>query len=61
MCIRDSIFSLLNWFYPHQEWPIKTENTYSFQIIYKGSKFLIDEFPNSKDYYEKTGDEIEKI
>ena len=55
------IFSLLNWFYPHQEWPIKTENTYSFQIIYKGSKFLIDEFPNSKDYYEKTGDEIEKI
>jgi len=55
------IFSLLNWFYPHQEWPIKTENTYSFQIIYKGSKFLIDEFPNSKDYYEKTGEEIEKI
>ena len=55
------IFSLLNWFYPHQKWPVKTEGTYSFQIIYKGSEFLIEEFPNSKDYYEETGDKIEKI
>ena len=55
------IFSLLNWFYPHQKWPFKTEGTYSFEIIYKGSKFLIDEFPNSKDYYEETEEKIEKI
>jgi len=55
------IFSLFNWFYPHQEWPIKAEGTYSFEIIYKGSKFLIDEFPNSKDYYDKTEEKIEKI
>ena len=55
------IFSLLNWFYPHTNWPIETEDTYSFQIIYKGSEFLVDEFPNSKDYYEETGDKIEKI
>ena len=55
------IFSLLNWFYPHQKWPIKAEGTYSFEIIYKGSKFLIDEFPNSKDYYEETEEKIEKI
>ena len=54
-------FSLLNWFYPHQKWPIQTENTYSFKIIYKGSVFLVDEFPNSKDYYEQTEDKIEKI
>ena len=54
-------FSLLNWFYPHKDWPIETENTYSFDIIYKGSKFLINEFPNSKDYYEKTEEKIEKI
>ena len=52
------IFSLLNWFYPHQKWPLRAEGTYSFEIIYKGSKFLIDEFPNGKDYYEK---KIEKI
>ena len=55
------IFSLLNWFYPHENWPIKTEGTYSFEIIYKGSEFLIDEFPNRKDYYEKTEEKIEKI
>ena len=55
------IFSLLNWFYPHQDWPIKAKGTYSFEIIYKGSKFLIDEFPNSKDYYEETEEKIEKI
>ena len=55
------IFSLLNWFYPHQKWPIKTEDTYSFQIIYTGSEFLIEEFPNSKDYYEETEEKIEKI
>ena len=55
------IFSLLNWFYPHQEWPIKAEGTYSFEMIYKGSEFLIEEFPNSKDYYEETEDKIQKI
>jgi len=55
------IFSLFNWFYPHQKWPIKAEGTYSFEIIYKGSEFLIDEFPKSKDYYDKTEEKIEKI
>ena len=55
------LFSLLNWFYPHQEWPLKTEGTYSFDIIYKGSEFLIDEFPKSKDYYKETEEKIEKI
>ena len=55
------VFSLLNWFYPHHEWPVKAEGTYSFEIIYKGSKFLIEEFPNSRDYYEETGEKIEKI
>ena len=55
------VFSLLNWFYPHQKWPLETEDTYSFQMIYKGSNFLIDEFPKSKDYYEETEEKIEKI
>ena len=55
------VFSLLNWFYPHQKWPLKAEGTYSFKIIYKGSEFLIDEFPNSKDYYKETEEKIEKI
>ena len=55
------IFSLLNWFYPHQKWSIKTEGTYFFEIVYDGSNFLVDEFPNSKDYYEQTEDKIENI
>ena len=55
------IFSLFNWFYPFQKWPIKTEDTYSFQIIYKGSEFLIEEFPNSEDYYKETEEKIENI
>ena len=55
------IFSLLNWFYPYQKWPLKTDESYSFETIYMGSEFLIKEFPNSKEYYEETGDKIEKI
>ena len=55
------VFSLLNWFYPHKNWPIETEGTHSFEIIYKGSKFLVDEFPNSKDYYDQTEEKLEKI
>jgi len=55
------IFSLSNWFYPHQKWPIKTEGTYSYQTIYKGSEFLIKKFPNSNDYYDETKEKIEKI
>ena len=55
------VFSILNWFYPHEKWIIETDDTYSFQIIYIGSEFLVKEFPNSKDYYDKTTDQIEKI
>ena len=53
--------AIFYWFYPHQKWPLKAEGTYSFEIIYKGSKFLIDEFPKSKDYYEETEKKIENI
>ena len=55
------IFTLLNWFHPYQGWPVETENTYSFQTIYSGSKFLVKEFPNSEDYYKKSEDLINKI
>ena len=55
------LFSLLNWFYPHKNWPIETEGTYSFEMIYKGSVFLVDEFPNTKDYYDQTEEKLEKI
>ena len=50
-----------NWFYPFKNWPIKTEDTYSFEIIYKGSVFLVEEFPNRDNYYDDTKEELEKI
>ena len=43
------------------KWQIKTEETYSFKIIHKGSEFLIKELPNSKDHYEDSEEIIEKI
>ena len=55
------VFSLFNWFYPHKNWPVETQGTYSFKIIYKSSEFLVDEFPNSKDYYDQTEEKLEKI
>ena len=55
------LFSLLNWFYPHKNWSIETEGTYSFEMVYKGSEILVDEFPNTKDYYDETEEKLEKI
>ena len=54
------LFSLINWFFPHKDWPIKTSGTYSYEIIYKGSKFLVNEFP-SKELYEENKKKIENI
>ena len=39
------LFSILNWFYPYQNWGISTENAISFNLINNGSKILIGEFP----------------
>ena len=55
------IFSLLNWFYPHEKWPIETKDAYSFSIVFSGSKFLIKEFPNSEDYIDDTKKKIEGV
>tara|TARA_B100001123_G_scaffold405642_1_gene496198 strand:+ start:348 stop:896 length:549 start_codon:yes stop_codon:yes gene_type:complete len=55
------IFSLANWFYSYENWPIETKETISFEIVLKGSEFLVKEFPKREDYYDKTKDEIEKI
>ena len=54
------LFSLLNWFYPYQNWGIQVEDAISFNIINKGSKILIEEFPSNEDFID-TKDKIEKI
>ena len=43
------IFSILNWFYPYKNWGISVDKAISFDLIYKGSKLLIEEFPSSED------------
>ena len=54
------LFSILNWFYPYQNWGISAEDALSFDIIKKGSEVLIEEFPSSEDFI-NTKEKIEKI
>ena len=54
------LFSILNWFYPYQNWGISAENAVSFNLINKGSEMLIEEFPSSEDFI-NTKEKIEKI
>jgi len=54
------LFSLLNWFYPYQNWGISAEDAISFNIVKKGSEILVEEFPSSEDFID-TKDKIEKI
>ncbi len=46
------IFSTINIFYNHTNWPIKTETSWTFTYVKKGSNYLIKEFPNEKKYKE---------
>ena len=43
------IFSILNWFYPYKNWGISAEEALAFNIINKGNKILIEEFPSNED------------
>ncbi len=54
------VFSLLNWFYPYQNWGISAEDAISFNIVKKGSEILIEEFPSNEDFID-TKEKIEKI
>ena len=54
------IFTILNWFYPYQNWGISAEKALSFNLINKGSEILLEEFPSSEDIID-TKKKIEKI
>ena len=54
------IFSILNWFYPYENWGISAEDAFSFNLINKGSKMLIEEFPSNEDFID-TKEKIEKL
>ena len=54
------LFSIFNWFYPYQNWGISAKDAISFNLIYKGSEILIEEFPSNEDFID-TKEKIEKI
>ena len=54
------LFTILNWFYPYQNWGISAEKAISFNLIFEGSEMLIEEFPSGEDLI-NTKEKIEKI
>tara|TARA_B100000029_G_scaffold232196_1_gene229575 strand:+ start:398 stop:943 length:546 start_codon:yes stop_codon:yes gene_type:complete len=54
------IFSIVNWFYSYEKWDMSLKNSYFFSITEKGSRLLIEEFPERKNL-EDTKEEIENI
>ena len=54
------IFSILNWFYPYNNWGISAEDAISFNLIQKGSHILVEEFPTGEDLKD-TKEKIEKF
>ena len=54
------LFTILNWFYPYQNWGISVESAFTFNLVKNGSNILIEEFPSSEDFLD-TKEKIEKI
>ncbi len=43
-------FATIDIIYNSDKWPIDIENSLSFQLVEKGSNYLINEFPDKKEY-----------
>ncbi len=54
------LFSLVNWLYPYEKWPMNVEESFSFSYINNGSNYLIKLLPNEENYID-TKEKIEKI
>ena len=54
------LFSLVNWLYPYEKWPMKVEESFTFSYVSNGSNFLIKIFPNEKNYID-TKEKIKNI
>ena len=44
------IFATIDIIYNSDRWPIDMKNSLSFQLVEKGSNYLINEFPDKKEY-----------
>ena len=54
------IFSTVTIVYNHNKWPMNLDESLIFPYVEKGSKFLIKEFPNEKNYKD-TKEKIEEL
>ncbi len=54
------LFSIVNWFYPFNNWSIEVDKSITFNFVEEGSRILIDEFPKIDDL-DNTKEKIEKI
>jgi len=44
------IFATIDIIYNSERWPIDVDNSFTFQLVEKGSNYLIKEFPDKKEY-----------
>tara|TARA_B100001123_G_C14998723_1_gene902636 strand:+ start:237 stop:782 length:546 start_codon:yes stop_codon:yes gene_type:complete len=54
------IFTTINIFYNHNNWPLNLKSSWAFPYVKKGSNYLIKEFPNENEY-RKVKEKIEEI
>ena len=54
------VFSTISIIYNHSKWPMKLDKSLFFPYVEKGSNYLIEEFPNKKNY-EEGREKIQKI
>ena len=55
------LFSILNWFYPYQNWGISVEDAISFNVVKTGSEILIEEFPSNDDLIDTKDKKLKKF
>ena len=44
------LFTAANIVYNYEKWPLNLRDSFTFPMVEKGSKYLIKEFPNEKEY-----------
>ena len=54
------LFSLINWVYAYEKWPIEVEKSFTFSYVYNGSNYLIKAMPSEENYID-TKEKIENI
>ena len=54
------IFATIDIIYNSDKWPIDLHSSYTFELVEKGSNYLIKEFPDKKEY-EETKEKVQEL